>query len=147
MRKTGTSSRNVSPRSNLYEEGSSTSGPKIPERTELKIFCIVEGEATPFPVKIPSNCSVGELQQAIKARKSNAFKDIDADQLTLKLIPGGTTKKGLETLSEESLVALDELEELSTYFPNGAAKGHIHIIVKLPPQGMYLALDGLIFSN
>ncbi|KAF9896204.1 hypothetical protein BX616_007930, partial [Lobosporangium transversale] len=136
MRKTGTSSRNVSPRSNLYEEGSSTSGPKIPERTELKIFCIVEGEATPFPVKIPSNCSVGELQQAIKARKSNAFKDIDADKLTLYKVSipdEGNTVLESEIESKEALaIASMELWEI---FTSELPRKTIHIFVKLPPQG------------
>ncbi|ORZ01942.1 hypothetical protein BCR41DRAFT_209366 [Lobosporangium transversale] len=103
------------------------------EPTNLKIYCIVDGEAAPFSVNILSNRSVDELKQAIMAENPNTFKFVDAKDLTLKLIPGGTTKKGLETLSQELLVALDELEELSTYFPKGAAKGRIHIIVKLPP--------------
>ncbi|ORZ24868.1 hypothetical protein BCR41DRAFT_348643, partial [Lobosporangium transversale] len=101
--------------------GSGTTTPNGPSRRE----------AAPFSVNILSNRSVDELKQAIYSPAR--FGDIPPEKLTLKLIPGGTTKKGLETLSEESLVVLDELEELSTYFPKGAAKGCIHIIVKLPP--------------
>ncbi|KAF7720436.1 hypothetical protein EC973_008781, partial [Apophysomyces ossiformis] len=52
---------------------------------DLKIFCLVEGEpmSSAFSVKVSSADTVHDLKDAIKAKKSNDFKDIDANQLTL----------------------------------------------------------------
>ncbi|KAF9197144.1 hypothetical protein BGZ49_002584 [Haplosporangium sp. Z 27] len=47
------------------------------------LFCIVEGDSSPFSVKIASNESVDELKKAIKAEKAVLFSDVDADNLTL----------------------------------------------------------------
>ncbi|KAF9577962.1 hypothetical protein BGW38_006509 [Lunasporangiospora selenospora] len=49
----------------------------------LTLFCIVEGESTPFPVKIESTETVGELKKIIKTEKTPEFDDIAADKLTL----------------------------------------------------------------
>ncbi|ORY93712.1 hypothetical protein BCR41DRAFT_376026 [Lobosporangium transversale] len=107
MGKTRTPSRNASPRPKPYEECSSTSGPKISEPTELKIFCIVEGEATSFPVNTLSNRSVGELQQAIKAAKKPEIDMFAADKLTLykvsiltKARPSSSQKSSQKRLSQ-----------------------------------------------
>ncbi|KAG0195374.1 hypothetical protein BGX31_006341, partial [Mortierella sp. GBA43] len=50
---------------------------------DLRLFCILEGESTPFPVTIDSDKTVGDLKDAIKTKKSNYLASIDADQLTL----------------------------------------------------------------
>ncbi|KAI8349336.1 hypothetical protein B0O80DRAFT_531872 [Mortierella sp. GBAus27b] len=51
----------------------------------LRLFCLVEGDPTSmvFPVKIPSDYTVGDLKDLIKAKKSLEFHDVDANKLTL----------------------------------------------------------------
>ncbi|KAG0276582.1 hypothetical protein BGZ97_010067, partial [Linnemannia gamsii] len=52
----------------------------------LNLFCIVEGESEShaFQLKnIPLSDNVDDLKEEIKAKKTVAFSDIDADQLTL----------------------------------------------------------------
>ncbi|KAG2766625.1 hypothetical protein PC111_g25115, partial [Phytophthora cactorum] len=48
--------------------------------------CALVGVAgSAFPVDIDENKSVGHLKDAIKAKKPNDFKDVDADKLQLFL--------------------------------------------------------------
>ncbi|KAF9369375.1 hypothetical protein BGX21_005990, partial [Mortierella sp. AD011] len=133
--------KNSEPLGSISAEQSSNL--ETPESVALKIFCIVnDGESSfpegvsSFPVEIHSTQSVADLKDAIKVKKEHRLNHIDADELTLKLIPnGGATKKGLGKLAKGSLVELDdELEKLSTYFPDKSAEGLIHIVVKLPKQ-------------
>ncbi|EGZ14158.1 hypothetical protein PHYSODRAFT_363598, partial [Phytophthora sojae] len=50
----------------------------------VKLFCAIVGAAgSAFPVDIDGGQSVGDLKKAIKAEKTNDFKDIDADKLKL----------------------------------------------------------------
>ncbi|ORZ10673.1 hypothetical protein BCR41DRAFT_372414 [Lobosporangium transversale] len=102
--------------------------------TKLKLFCIVEGELTSFSVTILSNETIDDLKKVIKAEKAPDLNYIASNKLTLELIPGGATKEGLLSFPKGSVKVLDELEKLSTYFPEGAAEGLIHIIVKVPQQ-------------
>ncbi|ORZ12933.1 hypothetical protein BCR41DRAFT_98142 [Lobosporangium transversale] len=135
MGKTRTPSRNASPRPKPYEECSSTSGPKISEPTELKIFCIVEGEATSFPVNTLSNRSVGELQQAIKAAKKPELDHVAADKLTLYKVSipdEGKTIVESEIESKEALAIASK--KLGNIFNSKLPDETIHIFVKLPPQ-------------
>ncbi|ORZ05022.1 hypothetical protein BCR41DRAFT_191320 [Lobosporangium transversale] len=139
-----TPSRCPSPRTEPYEkkerkgeakeESSSTNDPKILEPTELKIFCIVDGEATSFSVKILSNCSVDELKQVIKAAKKNAFKDIDADQLTLYRVSIPDEDKIVVESEIESKEALTVASrKLRDIFISELPEETIQVFVK-PPQ-------------
>ncbi|KAF9344808.1 hypothetical protein BGX26_003865, partial [Mortierella sp. AD094] len=47
------------------------------------LFCLVDGDATPFSIKIPSSDTVDSLKDAIKVKKSPEFDDIAADKLAL----------------------------------------------------------------
>ncbi|KAF9301974.1 hypothetical protein BGZ74_006041 [Mortierella antarctica] len=51
----------------------------------LTLFCLVDGEATSnaFPVEIESTKTVGHLKDLIKAKKTNNFHAVDANELTL----------------------------------------------------------------
>ncbi|KAG0226982.1 hypothetical protein BGW42_003269 [Actinomortierella wolfii] len=51
----------------------------------LCLFCLVDGESTSsaFPVSAATTTTIEELKKLIKAEKTIAFSDIDADQLTL----------------------------------------------------------------
>ena len=48
----------------------------------LNIFCVIEGQTTSFSVKVPSDGTVDDLKDAIKA-KIPKFKEIAAHDLTL----------------------------------------------------------------
>ncbi|KAF9089423.1 hypothetical protein BGX27_002464 [Mortierella sp. AM989] len=128
-----------------------TKQPSTPAKQEsvlLELNCIVEGEASSFPVNILSTEKVGILKQAIKNATKPDLDLIAAKNLILKLISGGATKIGLSKLSGSSLKELDnELEKLSTYFPDGAAEDRIHIIVEPPQQDMSFIPDEASFHT
>ncbi|KAI9239538.1 MAG: hypothetical protein BYD32DRAFT_478323 [Podila humilis] len=53
--------------------------------TLMRLFSLVDEEATSnaFPVEIEPSKTVGHLKDLIKAKKTNNFHDVDADDLTL----------------------------------------------------------------
>ncbi|KAF9079853.1 hypothetical protein BGX27_005898, partial [Mortierella sp. AM989] len=116
-------------------EQASPSETGVPLPFMLELRCIVENGITSFKVPILSNKDVGDLKDAIKAKKPDTLP-MEADKLILKLtLDGGVTKKELDKLTESSLEVLDdEREKLSTYFPEKPAEELIHIVVKLPEQ-------------
>ncbi|KAG0167291.1 hypothetical protein DFQ30_006200, partial [Apophysomyces sp. BC1015] len=77
----------------------------------MDLFCLIDGELlkNAFPVEIDSTSTVGHLKDAIKLKKSNFFKDVDADNLTLWLVKIPEDKEG----SAIKLGELDEKEELT----------------------------------
>ncbi|KAF9202673.1 hypothetical protein BGZ59_002058, partial [Podila verticillata] len=101
---------------------------------QLSLFCLVDGESTPFPVEIESTKTIGDLKRAIKDDNSIAFADVDAKMLTLwhvsiPVLP----KKDLKeiSLAEEEL---DEKDDVSDVFKETPPKKTIHVIVQRPPQ-------------
>jgi hypothetical protein len=46
----------------------------------LTLFCLVDGEPTPFPVKIESTETIGGLKKAIKDEKTPRFDDVVVHQ-------------------------------------------------------------------
>ena len=71
-------------------------------------FCLVSGEllSNTFSVKISSSESVSDLKKRIKAEKVNAFKNIDANDLTLwrvSILVDGN--------SEDRIITLDSLDD------------------------------------
>ncbi|KAG0334980.1 hypothetical protein BG000_007897 [Podila horticola] len=49
----------------------------------LTLLCLVDGEATPFSVRMPYSETVDGLKKEIKHQKAPRFDDIAADELTL----------------------------------------------------------------
>jgi hypothetical protein len=51
----------------------------------ITLLCLVKGNtlANAFPVHIDGNSLVGDLKDAIKAKKQNDFAGVDADKLRL----------------------------------------------------------------
>ncbi|KAH7055035.1 hypothetical protein BKA57DRAFT_489829 [Linnemannia elongata] len=49
----------------------------------LSLFCLVDGEATPFSVEVDRTKTIDHLKDLIKAKKTPEFDDIAADKLTL----------------------------------------------------------------
>ena len=105
----------------------------------LNIFCVIEGETTSFPVEIESTKTVGHLKDAIKAKKSNYFEKIDADDLTLwrvsiPILPK-KDRKAISLADVSSKEELDEATKLSNIFDAELPEETIHIIVQPPQSG------------
>ncbi|KAG0022275.1 hypothetical protein BGZ82_011068 [Podila clonocystis] len=112
----------------------------------LDLFCLVEGESTPFPVKIESANTIGDLKKLIKAKKTPGFNDIDADKLTLwrVSIPLAPLNERKPVFLNEIISAteLDPADDLSNVFePKAPRKIHepkppkkIDVVVQRPPQ-------------
>ncbi|KAF9415354.1 hypothetical protein BGZ94_000118 [Podila epigama] len=107
----------------------------------LTLFCLVDGESTPFPVEIESTKTIGDLKDAIKDKKAPRFDDVAADELTLwrVSIPDADDDEN----DEESPVLLDSIpskdkkklkatHDLSDVFKETPPKKTIHIIVQRP---------------
>ncbi|KAG0271769.1 hypothetical protein BGZ96_005631, partial [Linnemannia gamsii] len=104
----------------------------------LNFLCLVNGESTSFPVEIEPTKTIGDLKDAIKAKKTNDFSDVDADKLTLwrvsiPLVPK-KDRKDISLGDIPSKEELDETDDLSDVFRDKPPKKTIHIIVQRPPQ-------------
>jgi hypothetical protein len=122
----------------------------------LTVYCLVEGDSTrkAFPVPISSAKTVGELRKLIKAEKTVAFSDIDADELKLWKVSipddgnvvilrdNQTVKNQLSATSKLFKVFEKELKE-KVDLPEEKAdlpEDTIHILVERPPPGNINAL-------
>ncbi|KAF9079500.1 hypothetical protein BGX23_003894 [Mortierella sp. AD031] len=105
----------------------------------LNFLCLVNGESTSFPVEIDPTKTIGDLKDAIKAKKTPRFDDVAADELILwrvsiPLVP----KKDRKDLSLGDILSkeeLDETDDLSDVFLDKPPKKTIHIIGQRPPPG------------
>ncbi|KAG0334544.1 hypothetical protein BG004_000363, partial [Podila humilis] len=103
----------------------------------LTLFCVVDGEATLFSVKVASTDSVHDLKKAVKAAKAPRFDDVAADELILwhisiRIPP--PKERGPFVLNEaESPTELDPSDDISEVFPEIPFKKTIHVIVQRPP--------------
>ncbi|KAG0200201.1 hypothetical protein BGX31_004112, partial [Mortierella sp. GBA43] len=112
----------------------------------LDIFCVIEGETKSFSVKVPSNGTVDGLKDAIKAKKSNYFEKIDADDLTLWRVEIPTaspkpfimvedkTKVKSADRSEYPTTQLDETARISRLFGAELPEETIHVFIQPPPS-------------
>ena len=97
------------------------------------LFCWVCGDTQPFPVEISPEKTVGELKEAIVAKKPNRFRGIDADLLNL-------WKKGILECEKNKLQLSDIKNEyylhvtwrIGKYFKEAPQEESIHIIIKAP---------------
>ncbi|KAI8356292.1 hypothetical protein B0O80DRAFT_23919 [Mortierella sp. GBAus27b] len=103
----------------------------------LTLFCLVNGETTPFSVEVDPTKTVDHLKDAIKAKQSPDFNDIVAKSLTLWRVCIAITDDG----DDEVPILLDSLDErkklgpatrLSKVFPEEPPEETIHIIVQRP---------------
>ena len=105
----------------------------------LKIFCLLFPNRDPsqhlFSVSIHDDQTVDDLKKMIKCKKANDLKDIDADELTLHQVlirDDGNLTSELSGKKFDSGKALRPTSTLDDVFPNGALKGHLHIIALKP---------------
>src|SRR5258706_14590663 len=101
------------------------------------IFCLLEGETNPFPVRIDESQFVGDLKKSIKEERSvilvEALElelyqiDVDASDLQKAI-------KDVETLAPK-LIPTDRLNptlDLSDIYPEGVPRTKIHFLVRVP---------------
>ncbi|KFH69284.1 hypothetical protein MVEG_04099 [Podila verticillata NRRL 6337] len=113
----------------------------------VSLFCLVDGEATPFSIKILSSDTIDDLKKAIKAEKTNELSDVDANMLTLwrvsvPVVPK-KERKQISLVNVLSKEELDETDDISDVFDKMLPKKTIHIIVQRPLQGLTSEVDFL----
>ncbi|KAF8922994.1 hypothetical protein BGZ58_003486 [Dissophora ornata] len=103
---------------------------------QYTLLCLVDGEATPFPVEIESIKTIGQLKKAIKDDNAIAFADVDAKVLTLwrVSIPVAplNERKSIVLNEFDSAEELDPTDDISDVFHEKPPKKTIHIIVQRP---------------
>ncbi|KAG4219565.1 hypothetical protein PC116_g31956, partial [Phytophthora cactorum] len=126
--------------------------------------CALVGVAgSAFPVDIDENKSVGHLKDAIKAKKPNDFKDVDADKLQLFLakteggawlagagvaavmVDGDGHPQGFELM--DPTLWIKNPKHFGANFQPG--EGQVHVLVVVPKQGTSAPLvsDGGVFDR
>ena|SRR5258707_7704073 len=101
--------------------------------SNLTILCWILGDQYEhvFGVKISRNEIVDALKDAIKAKRQNFLKDIDATSLILYkvTIPYTELAEHATALSGPKLKLGKELSEV---FVNGLLREHVHVVVEIP---------------
>jgi hypothetical protein len=101
----------------------------------ITLFCLVQGVPTTFPVDIDSSLTIDHLNNAIKAKITNNFANIDAVNLRLwkvEILVGNDVIQGQGLQDNSQLRPTHYLDEHWTDIP---LRTHIHIIIKLPEPG------------
>jgi hypothetical protein len=102
----------------------------------VTLLCLVKGNTTAnaFPVHIDSNQLVGDLKEAIKAKKQNDFAGVDADKLKLwKVEIGGDhLDDQLRNLKLNGSDELSAINEIGDYWTEKPPKKSVHVIVEPP---------------
>ena len=115
----------------------------------ITLLCLVKGNITAnaFPVHIEGSSLVGDLKDAIKAKKAPEFDNFPADRLKLWKVKIPDNQDDL--LSNLTLNDGDELlatKKISKYFPDSPPEEHIHVIVKLPRKCLECLVQSVILS-
>ncbi|KAG8810124.1 hypothetical protein FRC17_003081 [Serendipita sp. 399] len=107
-----------------------------PHLESYKIFCIIEGQNSPFPIEIISSETVGDLKDKIKEKDPITLGNFPAHTLTLYLVnilDDDDLERNAELL--EKPTALKSTKRLSGLFPEGPAEDRVHVLVQLPSAG------------
>ncbi|KAG0248748.1 hypothetical protein BGZ95_007872, partial [Linnemannia exigua] len=102
------------------------------------LFCLVDGESTSFPVGIEPTTTIGDPKDAIKAKKTNDFSDVDVDKLKLWLVSIPDDDDNEPSVLLDNLLAKKKLSttnKLFMVFDADLPEGTIHVIVQRPPPG------------
>ncbi|KAG0237786.1 hypothetical protein BGX31_003485 [Mortierella sp. GBA43] len=107
------------------------------------MWCLVNGmsSSSAFSVDVDPSATIYDLKEAIKAKKSNDFKDIDADRLTLwrvsiPIINDDENPILLDGVGSGDKKKLGPADELSDVFKEEPPKKTIHILIQCPPSGL-----------
>ncbi|PKY30164.1 hypothetical protein RhiirB3_447111 [Rhizophagus irregularis] len=101
----------------------------------VTLLCLVKGNtlANAFPVHIDGKSLVGDLKDAIKAKKAPVFDNFPADELRLWKVEIGDDRDDLlRNLTLQDQPELLATKKISKYFPVSPAEECIHVIVEPP---------------
>lgn len=109
-----------------------------PPRT-IELNCLVRGETRRniFPVKISPAETTGTLRKSIAEERKHAFQHVDPCDLVLwqvSILSDANLNKNVNNLELDEGGSLSGSEKLSELFPEGAAEGRVHILVKSPGE-------------
>src|SRR5271170_5522924 len=116
----------------------------------ITLLCLVKGNTTAnaFPVHIEGSSLVGDLKDAIKAKKQNDFAGVDADKLKLwKVTIPGDHDDQLRNLILQDSEELLAINDIGDYWPTSPPKKHIHVIVKLPRKCLVQSVRSALMAN
>ncbi|KAF9408640.1 hypothetical protein BGZ76_005819, partial [Entomortierella beljakovae] len=110
---------------------------------KIKLFCILDGDSSAFPVKLAIDDTIGELKKAIKEEKKPRLDDIASDELVLfqVSIPIGDEEddeddKPVFLIDHRSnakkIGAKKAATEISEVFGTSPPKKTIHAIIQRP---------------
>ncbi|KAF8975604.1 hypothetical protein BGZ46_008990 [Entomortierella lignicola] len=103
---------------------------------KIKLFCVIDKDATIFPVEVAVDDSVGDLKKIIKNEKPIDLADVDADKLNLWKISIPSVPKRIFTLdnleAEDKTELDDSTADISELFDQDPPKKTIHIIIERP---------------
>ncbi|KAF8977857.1 hypothetical protein BGZ46_007074, partial [Entomortierella lignicola] len=104
--------------------------------TNIKLFCVIDKDATVFPVEVAVDDSIGGLKKRIKEEKPIDLSDVDADKLSLWKISIPSAPKRIITLdnleAEDKTELDDSTADISELFDQDPPKNTIHIIIERP---------------
>ena len=109
-----------------------------PQPEIYKIFCILLGDDSPFPVEIASNETVADLKDKIKAKNENSLRTVDAKDLKLyyaNLPIDDATEENVKQIMFQGPSPLGPATELSEVYASNPPKKMLHIIVQSPSVG------------
>ncbi|KAF9322573.1 hypothetical protein BG006_002284, partial [Podila minutissima] len=122
-----------------------TDAPEHHDREAPDLFCVVEGETSSnaFPVETESSKTTGDLKDLIKAKKTNNFQGVDANELTLWSVSISDEEERtmlLDNVPERT--KLKATRDISEAFTEEFPKKTIHTIVEHPPQDQSSPISG-----
>ncbi|PVF98299.1 hypothetical protein CPB86DRAFT_733261 [Serendipita vermifera] len=107
-----------------------------PQPETYTLFCTLEGEQSPFPIKIANNETVGVFKEAIKDKNPNTLANIDARSLVLYRIDIIYDENFVDNLNRKMAENPTELhnptKDLYEIFSETPNKNMVHILVKAP---------------
>ncbi|KAF9435324.1 hypothetical protein BGZ76_006522, partial [Entomortierella beljakovae] len=117
--------------------------PQQDKVTRIKLICVLDGDFSPFEIKVEPDDSVDTLKRAIKKGKEPELDDIAADKLILHkvTIPIRVDEEDLSILLEDykdkakRIGSNQAVTEISAVFGSNPAKNTIHVIVQRPSTG------------
>ena len=107
----------------------------------VTLFCLVDGKATPFSVKMSYNGTVDELKKELEAELAPQFNDATTKDLALWRVSIPVANDDdedfpvfLNNIHKDNKKRLKSvLHKVTDIFGYGAAENTIHIIVQWPP--------------
>ncbi|KAF9197366.1 hypothetical protein BGZ49_002222, partial [Haplosporangium sp. Z 27] len=103
---------------------------------EIKLFCIINGESTPFSIKIRADETVDDLKKAIKKEKPIQFSDVDSDNLNIWRVSisivDDDEDKPIRLEDQSYSKKLHATSELFEVFSKNPLKKTIHAIIEKP---------------